>query len=116
MKFGVRSQEFGVKKYYNKSRERFFEVDRGNDGGKKTELDRILRKEKIRRLVVYGIATDYCVRATALDAVALGYQVTLIKSLCRGVAPDTTQKALEEMKSKGVIILDDADLSKIRRN
>jgi nicotinamidase-related amidase len=115
MKFGVRSQEFGVKKYYNKSRERFFEVDRGNDG-KKTGLNRILKKEKIRRLVVYGIATDYCVRATALDAVALGYQVTLIKNLCRGVAPDTTQKALEEMKSKGVIILDDADLSKFKSN
>jgi nicotinamidase/pyrazinamidase len=87
-----------------------------DDGGKKTELDLILKKEKIGRLVIYGIATDYCVRATALDAVAAGYQATLIKNLCRGVAPDTTQKALEEMKSKGVVILDDADLSKIRKN
>jgi nicotinamidase/pyrazinamidase len=87
-----------------------------DDGGKKTELNQILKKDKINRVVVFGIATDYCVRATALDAVALGYQVTLIKKLCRGVAPDTTQKALEEMKSKGVVILDDADLSKFKSN
>ena len=87
-----------------------------DDGGKKTDLDKLLKKDKVSKVVVYGIATDYCVRATALDAVAAGYQVTLIKNLCRGVAPDTTQKALEEMKSRGVVILDDADLNKIRRN
>ena len=85
-----------------------------DDGGKKTELDKILKKNKINKLVIYGIATDYCVRATALDAVAEGYQVVVIKSLCRGVAPDTTQKALEEMKAKGVVILDDIDLNKIK--
>ncbi len=87
-----------------------------DDGGKKTDLDRLLKKDKVSKVVVYGIATDYCVRATALDAVAAGYQVTLIKNLCRGIAPDTTEKAFKEMKSKGVVILDDADLSKIRRN
>ena len=76
-----------------------------DDGGEKTDLDKILKKEKISKVIVYGIATDYCVRATALDAVAAGYQVTLIKNLCRGVAEDSSQKALEEMKSKGVIIL-----------
>ena len=47
-----------------------------DDGGKKTELDKILKKDRISKVVVYGIATDYCVRATALDAVAAGYQVT----------------------------------------
>jgi len=87
-----------------------------DDGGKKTDLDKLLKKDKISKVVVYGIATDYCVRATALDAVAAGYQVTLIKNLCRGVAQGTTQKALEEMKSKGVVILDDADLSKFKSN
>lgn len=85
-----------------------------DDGGKKTDLDNLLKKDKISRVVVYGIATDYCVKATALDAVALGYQVFLIKNLCRGVAPDTTQKALEEMKSRGVIILEDLDLNQIK--
>ncbi len=83
-----------------------------DDGGKKTDLDHLLKKDKVRKVIVYGIATDYCVRATSLDAVAAGYQVTLIKSLCRGVAPDTTQKALEEMNSRGVVILEEIDFEK----
>jgi len=85
-----------------------------DDGGKKTDMNKLLKKEKITKLVVYGIATDYCVRATVLDAVASGYKVTLIKNLCRGVAPDTSQKAIEEMKSKGVVVLDKIDLEKIK--
>ncbi len=84
-----------------------------DDGGKKTDLDPLLKKAGIRKLVVHGIATDYCVRATALDAVAAGYKVVLIETLCRGVAPDTSQKAIEEMKAKGIVVLDDLDLEKI---
>ncbi len=85
-----------------------------DDGGKKTELDEILKKDGIGKLVIYGIATDYCVKATALDAVARGYKVMVIKNLCRGVAPESTQKAIEEMKSKGIIILEDLDLERIK--
>ncbi|MGZ3569375.1 MAG: bifunctional nicotinamidase/pyrazinamidase [Thermodesulfobacteriota bacterium] len=85
-----------------------------DDGGKKTDMDKLLKKEKINKVVVYGIATDFCVRMTALDAAALGYKVIMIKNLSRGVAPDTSQKAIEEMKSKGVIVLDDLDLEKIK--
>jgi nicotinamidase/pyrazinamidase len=87
-----------------------------DDGGKKTEMDKLLKKDKISQLVVYGIATDYCVRATALDGAAAGYKVTLIRNLCRGVAPDTSQDAIEEMKAKRVVVLDDIDLEKIRGN
>jgi nicotinamidase/pyrazinamidase len=87
-----------------------------DDGGKKTDMDKLLKKEKINKVVVYGIATDYCVRATALDAVAAGYKVIMIKNLSRGVAPDTSQKAIDEMKAKGIIILDDLDLEKIKGN
>jgi nicotinamidase/pyrazinamidase len=85
-----------------------------DDGGKKTGLDQLLKKDGIKKLVVYGIATDYCVRATALDAVAAGYKVIMIKNLSRGVAPDTSQKAIEEMKAKGIVVLDDLDLEKIK--
>jgi nicotinamidase/pyrazinamidase len=84
-----------------------------DDGGKKTEMDKLLKKDKIKKVVLYGIATDYCVRATALHAVAAGYKVIVIKNLCRGVAPDTSQKAIEEMKAKGIVVLDDLDLEKI---
>jgi nicotinamidase/pyrazinamidase len=87
-----------------------------DDGGKKTNMDKLLKKENIKKVVIYGIATDYCVRATALDAVAAGYKVIMIKNLSRGVAPDTSQKAIDEMKAKGIVILDDLDLEKIKAN
>ncbi len=84
-----------------------------DDGGKKTDLDKLLKKDGIKKVVLYGIATDYCVRATALHAVAAGYKVTVIRNLCRGIAPNTSQKAIEEMKAKGIAVLDDIDLEKI---
>jgi len=87
-----------------------------DDGGKKTEMDKLLKKDNIKKIILYGIATDYCVRATSLDAVAAGYKVIVIKNLCRGVAPDTSQKAIDEMKAKGVVVLDDLDLEKIKAN
>jgi len=81
-----------------------------DDGGEKTEMNRILQKNGIKELIVYGIATDYCVKATAIDAVAAGYKVTVIEGLSKGVAPDTTAKALEEMKAKGIIIKADLEM------
>lgn len=81
-----------------------------DDGGAKTEMNRILQKNGIKELIVYGIATDYCVKATAIDAVAAGYKVTVIEGLSKGVAPDTTARALEEMKAKGIIIKADLEM------
>ena len=81
-----------------------------DDGGAKTEMNQILQKNGIKELIVYGIATDYCVKATAIDAVAAGYKVTVIEGLSKGVAPDTTAKALEEMKAKGIIIKPDLEM------
>jgi nicotinamidase/pyrazinamidase len=75
-----------------------------DDGGAKTEMDSILKRNGIQKLFVYGIATDYCVKATAIDAAEAGYDVTVIENLCRGVAPDTSAKALKEMKDKGITI------------
>jgi len=81
-----------------------------DDGGAKTEMNEILQKNGINELIVYGIATDYCVKATAIDAAAAGFKVTVIEGLSKGVAPDTTAKALEEMKAKGIIIKPDLEI------
>jgi nicotinamidase/pyrazinamidase len=54
---------------------------------------------------MFGLTTDYCARATAMDARSLGYGVILIKELCCGVAPDTTRTALETMAEAGVVIV-----------
>lgn len=84
-----------------------------DDGGHETPLHRLLQERGITRLIIYGIATDYCVKATALDAVDLGYQVTLIKNLSRGVDPETSQTALNEMVRRGIVVFDEVDLKKI---
>ncbi len=52
---------------------------------------------------VVGIATDYCVRATVLDARAAGLEVTLLPGLHAGVAPDTSASALAEMRAAGAV-------------
>ena len=75
-----------------------------DDGGARTEMDGLLKKRGIQELIVYGIATDYCVKATALDAAKAGYKVAVVAGLSRGVSPDTTAKALEEMKANGITI------------
>jgi nicotinamidase/pyrazinamidase len=53
---------------------------------------------------VVGIATDHCVRATALDAAAAGYPTTVLLDLCAGVAPETTVQAIEAMRAAGITI------------
>jgi len=85
-----------------------------DDGGKKTGMDDILKKDGITKVVVYGIATDYCVHATAVDAADAGYEVIMIKSLSRGVAADTSERAVADMKAKGILVLEDLDMAKIK--
>jgi nicotinamidase/pyrazinamidase len=63
-----------------------------------------LRQREIDHVDVCGLATDYCVRATALDAVRNGFQTRLLDTLCAGVAPASTEEALTEMRDAGVTI------------
>jgi nicotinamidase/pyrazinamidase len=75
-----------------------------DDGRARTEMDSLLKKRGIQELIVYGIATDYCVKATALDAANAGYKVAVVAGLSRGVSPDTVARALEEMKANGITV------------
>jgi nicotinamidase/pyrazinamidase len=61
-----------------------------------------LRAQDVSQVDVCGIATDHCVRATALDAVREGFETTVLQSMCAGVAPGTTDRALAEMRESGV--------------
>jgi nicotinamidase/pyrazinamidase len=63
-----------------------------------------LRARNVDRLDVCGIATDYCVRHTALDARTEGFETRVLTGLCAGVAPATTEQALAELESAGVTI------------
>jgi len=71
-----------------------------------TGLDALLRGAGVTELCIVGLATDYCVRFTALDAIDLGYPTRLVTAGCRGVelAPGDVDAALEEMRSAGVVL------------
>lgn len=78
-------------------------------GGAITEMNALLKENGTKELIVYGIATDICVKATAIDAADAGYKVTVVEGLSKGVAPDTTAKALDEMKAKGITLVKELD-------
>ncbi|MBH0776847.1 isochorismatase family protein [Nocardia bovistercoris] len=63
-----------------------------------------LRAHDIAAVDVVGIATDHCVRATALDASAAGFDTTVLLDLTAGVAPDSTAAALDLLRKAGVTL------------
>lgn len=76
------------------------------------DLARSLRDRGVKRTFIGGLATDYCVRATALDAVRNHFQVVLLRDACRGVdvKPEDSQQALKEMEESGVSVVETKDL------
>ncbi len=64
-------------------------------------LDDWLQSHDVEEVTIVGIATDYCVRATALDAVQAGYTVTVLRGLTAGIADDL-EDAVAEMELGGV--------------
>jgi nicotinamidase/pyrazinamidase len=61
-----------------------------------------LREREVTEVDVVGIATDHCVRATALDSVAAGFATTVLLDLTAGVAESTTSAALDEFRTASV--------------
>jgi len=70
-----------------------------------TELNGLLRAAGVERVVIGGLATDYCVKATALDAIRLGYETVVLADGIRPVdlAPGDGDRALAEMAAAGVL-------------
>jgi nicotinamidase/pyrazinamidase len=75
----------------------------GDEGG--VGLADWLRERGIEAVDVVGIATDHCVRATALDAVKEGFQTRVLLDLTAGVAPETTRAALTELRAAGAELI-----------
>jgi nicotinamidase/pyrazinamidase len=76
-----------------------------------TALEALLEAQGIRRVVVAGLATDYCVKATALDALRLGHPTSVLARAIRAVdlAAGDGDRALAEMAAAGVQILEEGD-------
>ncbi|HEY3276617.1 MAG TPA: isochorismatase family protein [Syntrophorhabdaceae bacterium] len=87
-----------------------------DEGGNETALESLLRSKKVEKIVIFGVAIDYCVKYTALDGRKRGFSTIVIESLSRGIASDTAAAAIEEMKSAGVVIMKQLDLSQIEKN
>ena len=75
-----------------------------NNHLKSTGLTDWLRSQKIKKLYVMGLATDYCVKYSCLDAIADGFTVVLIQDGCRGVNlhPQDSENAIREMTEKNI--------------
>jgi nicotinamidase/pyrazinamidase len=85
-------------------------IDKGQDpnsqgysGFQDTQLGQLLRKREVDRLFVAGLATDYCVKSTVLDARREGFDVTVVEDAVRGVdvEPGDSERALAEMERSG---------------
>src|SRR5438067_64672 len=76
-----------------------------------TGLSEWLRERDVREIFIAGLATDYCVKFTALDAVDAGFRVHLGADACRGVnlQPRDVEAALDEMRTRGVEITSSAN-------
>jgi nicotinamidase/pyrazinamidase len=73
---------------------------KSHEGGR--GLAEWLRERGVTDVDVCGIATDYCVRATALDARVEGFSTTVLTGLTAGVAPGSTEQALSDLRAAGV--------------
>ena len=78
-----------------------------NDHRKSTGLGEWLKAQGVTEVFVCGLATDYCVKFTALDAAQMGFKTHLIEDASRGVnlRPDDVKNAMEEMKRAGVHVV-----------
>ncbi|ATG00735.1 MULTISPECIES: bifunctional nicotinamidase/pyrazinamidase [Lelliottia] len=82
-----------------------------NEHRQQTALDEWLRHHEVGELIVMGLATDYCVKYTVLDALKLGYRVNVITDGCRGVNLNAQDSALAfmEMSTAGATLYTLAD-------
>ena len=85
-----------------------------DDSGTKTGLDAIFHERGVTSTVIFGIATDYCVKATAIHLVRAGFKVVAVEQLCKGVTPETSAQALKQMQEEGVTLIRDLDMEEIR--
>jgi nicotinamidase/pyrazinamidase len=72
-----------------------------------TRLERLLHEHGVQRVVIAGLATDYCVAETALDAARLGFQTLVLHDAIRAVdlQPGDGERAIERMRAAGAILV-----------
>ena len=78
-----------------------------NAHGRHTGLEEFLRKREVKEIAIAGLATDYCVKYSVLDALKLGFSVKVILNACKGIdlRPGDIDQALMEMKLAGATLI-----------
>lgn len=74
-------------------------------GTRSTGLEELLRARGVDTLVVAGVATEYCVLHTVLDALGQGFRVFLLRDGCAGIGGGAVQAALDRMQAAGAILV-----------
>ena len=99
-------------------------IDKGDDRWSQgysafhdTSLDELLRERGVDHLFVGGLATDYCVKHSVLDARSRGYDVIVIEDAIRGVEvePGDSARAVEQMRDAGVALATSDEIEDVRR-
>ena len=85
-----------------------------NGHRKATGLDAFLKGRHVTDVFIAGLATDYCVKFTAMDAVELGYKTRLIEDACRGVnlSPNDAADSIGQMRNAGVMVVTSSQIPK----
>lgn len=85
-----------------------------NGHRRSTGLGEWLKAKSVTEVFICGLATDYCVKFTALDAVSLGFKTHLIEDACRGVnlQLEDVAMAIQEMKQAGVLVTSSGEILK----
>jgi nicotinamidase/pyrazinamidase len=98
-------------------------IDKGQDPNSQgysafqdTPLGELLHERGVDRLFVTGLATDYCVKNSVLDALGLGFDVTVVEDAVRGVdvQPGDAERALEQMEHAGAHVATSSELRAAR--
>ena len=91
--------------------------DEGYSGFEKSKLADLLHERGVEKVVVVGLATDYCVRASAIDACQEGFDTTVVTDAIRAVDvnPGDGERALEDMERAGAKLATSRDLSPAAR-
>jgi nicotinamidase/pyrazinamidase len=98
----IRTDLIDVQVYKGNGTPAYSAFEASTPGG--TPLVDVLAAANVTHLDIVGIATDHCVRATALDGVAAGLHITVLLDKCVGVATTTTLAAVNEMRVAGVSV------------
>jgi len=83
-----------------------------DESQKISDLEDLLHRQEINEVYIMGLATDYCVKFTALDSAKLGFKTFVIEDGCRGVGvnPGDVEKAITDMKAAGIEVIDSKDI------